>query len=125
MFEFLSEFAGFAVEMIFWYIVLQVILGWMERRMSERNEEMREVIERVSNIVHRVRVEQHGEIYYWYDEDNDDFLAQGKDLEEATNHLRARFPGHLFFVTHKDNIYKISAPSWELEHVNSKSISHN
>ena len=117
MMEFFTEFANFCLQLIFWSIVIEIILRLIESRVSARKEELNEVMEKVNNIVHRVRVEQHGEIYYWFDDDSNDFLAQGKNLTDATDQLRSRFSGHLFFVTHKDTIYKISGPTWELENV--------
>ena len=115
--EFLTQFADLCLQLIFWSIVVELVLGLISKRVDSRNQEIEEVLERVNNIMHRVRVEQHGDVYYWYDEDSNDFLAQGKNLTDATTQLKSRFPGHLFFVTHKDTIYKISAPTWELEHV--------
>ena len=117
MTEFFTEFADFCLQLIFWSMVVEIVIALISKRVTARNEEIQEVLEKVNNIVHRVRVEQHNEIYYWFDDDSNDFLAQGKNLTDATNQLRSRFPGHLFFVTHKDTIYKISGPTWELEHV--------
>jgi hypothetical protein len=117
MSEFFVEFAGFCLQLLFWSFILDLILGFIQRQSSAHKEEINEVLHRVNEIIHRVRVEQHGDVYYWYDDDSNDFLAQGKNLTDATAQLKSRFPGHLFFVTHKDTIYKISGPTWELEHV--------
>jgi hypothetical protein len=115
--EFLTEFADFCLLLLFWSMVAEFVFRFIEKRVSTRNTEIKEILERVNDIIHRVRVEQHEDVYYWFDEDSNDFLAQGKNLTDATTQLKSRFPGHLFFVTHKDTIYKISAPTWELEHI--------
>ena len=118
----LTEFADFFVQLIFWYMVghfaLGLIEGYLRNRTQELNEETTEILKELNEIIHRVRVEEHGEMVYWFDEDNNTFLAQGKSIEEATAQLRTRFPNHIFFVTSKSQIYKISAPDWNFEQVN-------
>jgi len=120
--ELLTEFADFFVQLLFWYMVGHFVLGLLEgylrNRTQELQEETTEILKELNEIIHRVRVEEHGNMFYWFDEDSNTFLAQGKNLEEAKAQLRSRFPKHIFFVTAKEKIYKVSAPNWEFEQVN-------
>jgi len=120
--ELVTEFADFCLQLAFWYIVSAIVLGFIEGYLRARTEdiqtETREILKELNEIIHRVRVEEHGNMFYWFDEDSNTFLAQGKNLEEATAQLRGRFPKHIFFVTAKEKIYKVSAPNWEFEQVN-------
>jgi hypothetical protein len=54
-------------------------------------------------------------MYYWFDADDNEFLAQGKRFEDTKDQLKKRFPTHIFFVTTGDKKYKIASPNWQLE----------
>jgi hypothetical protein len=120
--ELVTEFADFCLQLAFWYMVGSIVLGFIEGYLRTRTEEIhtetREILKELNEIIHRVRVEEHGDMVYWFDDDNDTFLAQGTSIEQATEQLRARFPNHVFFISSKSQIYKISAPDWTLTQVN-------
>ena len=52
----------------------------------------------------------HGKDYYWFDADSDQFLGQGKTIQECIDHVKARFPGHIFL--YKDNGI-LAGPEWK------------
>jgi carbohydrate-binding DOMON domain-containing protein len=67
---------------------------------------------RIDEIVHRVEVEQQGDVYYWYDRDNRKFLAQGQTTEEIIDVIKNRFPEHIFYFEESNHL--ISAKhNWE------------
>lgn len=110
--EFITEFFWFCVKAVFWYWVIGLFLVLLSKRAEVKLEEKTEMIAKLNNLVHRVRVERHGDTHYWFDDDNGDFLGQGKTSEEVIDHVRSRFPTHLFFLpSHK----KVHAPNWTIE----------
>ena len=56
------------------------------------------IIKRLNEIVHRVEIEQQNDMYYWYDLDNKEFLAQGRNTEEIVVVLKQRFVDHIFVL---------------------------
>jgi hypothetical protein len=89
-------------ELVLWAIsiwfISQVLLGlydaWHVVSVKERVEELN----RISNLIHQVTVEKNGEVEYWFDEDNHEFLGQGKNIDEVIGNLKARFPNHIFLL---------------------------
>jgi hypothetical protein len=112
--EFLSEFVGFLLQCAFWYFVMSLVVGFFQRRIDEKEQTFKEQYERLNHLIHRVQVERHGDVYYWFDADDDEFLGQGKDMDEAVEQIKKRFPGHIFFVADKAQSYRISGPDWKL-----------
>ena len=80
------------------YIIAQITLGIIDA-FKDVNEELQvKLARRLDEIVHRVRVEKDRDTYYWYDMDNNKFLAQGSTDEEIVNSLKSRFSNHMFFL---------------------------
>lgn len=76
--------------------------------MSERVE----LLKRLDDIVHQVKIEKMGEVEYWYDFHDDEFLGQGRTMEEVINVLKARFPDHLFLLKDQGGIS--AKTNWQL-----------
>ena len=55
-----------------------------------------ETINYLNRIIHQVLIEKHHGLEYWFDADDNTFLAQGKTFEEVTSILKSRFPDHVF-----------------------------
>ena len=108
------EFILFALQLLFWWTVSSILVNFLLRQSSTRNKEIENIIARVNEIVHRVRVEEHYNNYYWYDADSDDFLAQGSSPAELVDRLKSRFPNHIFLLEEKDSMLKLSAPDWKM-----------
>jgi hypothetical protein len=111
--EFITEFVWFLVQCAFWYFVFSILMTPMRRKLEAKNEELQGKLDNLNEIVHIVNVEQHGDYYYWFDADNDNFLAQGKTTDETVSHLKSRFPDHIFFVQSKEQSYRLSGPDWQ------------
>lgn len=89
----------FACQCFFWYM----LFSWLARKVLGRVEdqliaEREELVKKVNNLIHRIKQEKHGDCYYWFDADNDQFLAQGFTDEEIRKHLLSRFKGHIFLI---------------------------
>ena len=123
MIEFVTEFADFCLQLMFWYFIGQAIISlltfFVSRRLEQEIEHREELIALVDEIIHSVEVEEHNGVFYWFDQKDGEFLAQGKDMEEAMAQLKSRFPKHVFILKAKEKVYKISGPDWDLELIDS------
>jgi len=80
------------------YLTVQLTFG-IHNALKETNDELAvKLAKHLDSIIHRVRVEKDKGTYYWFDMDNDKFLGQGSTEEELINHLKSRFPNHMFFL---------------------------
>ena len=109
------EFLAFLVQTVFWWFIFQTVLAVLLRMRENKEQRFKTMIEKLDEVTHRVLVEKHGDMYYWFDADDNEFLAQGKSLEDTIEILNKRIPTHMFFVTTGDKKYKIASPSWNLE----------
>jgi hypothetical protein len=91
----IGELIIFAV--IFW-ILLQIILGVIDGiRIVTISEKIKQ-LNQISDLIHQVKVEKHSDMEYWFDEDDNRFLGQGKTAEDIINHVKSRFPDHIFLI---------------------------
>lgn len=107
------EFIMFFFNMVFWLFVFSFCLNLFLNHATDRSKEQEkldDLYKKVDEIVHRVSVEKHGDMYYWFDNDDGEFLGQGRTDQELIDHVKRRFPNHLFLFT--DNQY-IKAPDWQ------------
>jgi hypothetical protein len=89
-------------EIVLWaiafWILSQVLLGIVDGwRLVELRERLG-VLKQLNDIIHQVKVEKHNDVEYWFDRDSEEFLGQGKTIEEVIAHLKARFPDHIFLL---------------------------
>jgi hypothetical protein len=108
------EFLSFALNLFFWYFVVSFIVHLLLRRSEREEKKLIEMVERIHEVIHRVRVEEHYNNYYWYDANSDKFLAQGSTPDELIDRLKARFPTHIFLLEDKDTVIKLSGPDWKM-----------
>jgi hypothetical protein len=114
--DFIVEFIVFAFQLLFWYTITSIFLNFLLRRVDkEAKDDIEKILDRVNEIVHRVRIEEHYNTYYWYDADSDKFLAQGATPAELIDRLKIRFPEHIFLLEEKNSMLKVSAPNWKIE----------
>lgn len=94
--------------------ILGVVAGWnlnswrIMRRIIEDPDKMLKAIERVKELQQEVkelnrstsgreiRIEKHGDMLYLFAKDTDEFLAQGKSLQEALDVVETRYPDQTF-----------------------------
>jgi len=94
------------------YFLVQIILGIQDALTLVNNDLEKQLIKRLDEIVHRVEIEQQGDIYYWYDRDNRKFLAQGRTTEEILAVIKARFPDHIFYFEESNHLI-CAKHNWE------------
>ena len=81
------------------WLIASVFLG-IHDALKEVNDDLEsKLMKRINDIVHRVRVEKEGDVYYWYDLDDHEFLAQGSSDEEIIDLLKTGFPLALFGIS--------------------------
>ena len=92
----------FALQVAFWYFVIGAVVRLLfSKKEKELAVQRDELVDKLTKLIHRIKQEQHGDVYYWFDADTDSFLAQGRTDEEIRKHLLSRFKGHIFFIDDK------------------------
>ena len=103
------------LELLVWYVIFRVVI-WVASAWNSAKQEVHDkMVEKFAEIVDRVKIEKHHNQTYWYDQDNETFLAQGVTTEEIIEKLKSRFPDHLFFLEREQEIYKLSGPDWKMK----------
>ena len=98
MIEFLNEFITFFIEMIVFYFVVQFIIIFIQGWIEAKNVQLEAVVKHLDSIIHPVKIEEQGDMTYWYDAENGNFLAQGRNRDEIIDTLKSRFPKHIFLI---------------------------
>lgn len=80
------------------WIVVNFILGMLEGFRSVNTELRRQITQHLDEIIHRVREEREGDTIYWFDQDDNEFLAQGQTQQELIDVLKSRYPDHIFYL---------------------------
>ena len=94
-----SSFFLFLLQVLFWYVVFSFIFRLIRGNADKEFEKEKEaLVKKVNEMIHRIKQEKHGDCYYWFDADSEEFLAQGRDDEEIRQHLLKRFSGHIFLL---------------------------
>jgi hypothetical protein len=94
------------------WIVSQILLGVNDAVQIVKLKEQIKVLEHLNKVIHQVKVEKVDDIEYWYDEDNNAFLGQGKSFEEVVNVIKSRFPNHIFIIRDKGGF--AAQTNWKL-----------
>jgi len=97
---------GFGIYMVL-SIIGAFIQGWNQ---SSANADETAIKEKLAAITHIVREEQHNGRAYWFDADNDKFLAWGDTQDEIIATLKARWPEHIFYLNESGKI--LCKPNW-------------
>ena len=121
--DFLTEFFVFMIQIMFWYFVIDFVVSVMLRlytghRLS-KDEIEQQIVTRLNEIVHEVEIDQHNDMYYWYDKDDRTFLAQGKNTEEIVVVLKQRFSDHIFLI---NETQVMVGPNFEIVDASSENI---
>jgi hypothetical protein len=88
------------------WVLIQIMLGVTDAMQVVKLKERVEVLKHLNDIIHQVKIEKIEDIEYWYDDDDKEFLGQGKTIEEIANHLKSRYPDHIFIIKDQGGISK-------------------
>jgi hypothetical protein len=67
---------------------------------------------KLAKLIHFVHEEQHGNMLYWFDKIDSQFLAQGHTREEILEIIKLRYPRH-FFCIDQENILISAVTNWQ------------
>ena len=98
MIDFITEFGVFLIQTIFWYVALGVLLKALQGHLNKKNQEIEEMLKHIASRVHSVKIEQQGDMYFWFDADDDIFIAQGQTDQEIQEVLRQSWQQHIFLL---------------------------
>jgi hypothetical protein len=100
---------------LFGALMIGIYLGWeareqwairQVRRLLDSGELFTEAETGEEEERTKMRVEKHSDLLYAFTVEDDNFIAQGKDLEELDKAIQARFPGKKFSIQ-EDNLTDI------------------
>jgi hypothetical protein len=81
--------------------LLYVLTVWTLRRWIARALAEDAAIQE-EDLVIRAHVEEQDGVFYFYKEDSNEFLVQGRDIKELIEHLESRRPGTTVHVVRGD-----------------------
>jgi hypothetical protein len=87
----------FIVDTIFWFVVFWLIIKVWQAYLTAKNEALIEQIKdmqaQIKNSVIHVDIEKHDDVFYLYNKDTREFIAQGTNFEEVKQQCETRFKG--------------------------------
>jgi hypothetical protein len=81
--------------------LLYVLTVWTMRRLISRAL-AEDAVAYEEDLVIRAHVEEQDGVFYFYKEDSNEFLVQGRDIKELIEHLENRRPGTTVHVVRGD-----------------------
>ena len=96
-----------------------IIYPLFAKKEKELADQRDKLVDKLTKLIHRIKQEKHGDVYYWFDADTDNFLAQGRTDDEIRLHLLSRFKGHIFFI---DDKRVMAGPNLELMSVDQLTV---
>jgi hypothetical protein len=109
--ELVTEFLNFCFNLLIGLFIYSFIRGYWISYENRITADVDDLKDRLRKMIHLVRLEQHGDQLYWFDEESGEFLGQGYTLEEIIAHVKNRFPTHVFVDETANNFLK--APEWK------------
>ena len=106
----LVEVCGQAL-LIYFCFKLGAWLFGFNKFLNQMNETNIQVKKYLASIIHPVKSERHGDTIYFFDEDNDTFIAQGRNDAELAEALKARWRDHIFIIGEK---YVMAGPDFKM-----------
>jgi hypothetical protein len=87
----------FIIDTIFWFVVFWLVIKMWEAYLIAKNEvlteQIKEISEQIKNTVIHVDIEKHDDVFYLYNKDTQEFIAQGSSFAEVKEHCETRFKG--------------------------------
>lgn len=105
------ELTGYLLWIGCTWLVGNLAMGFVNEIKKNDTEMRNKIRDHLNHVIHRVEEETQGEIKYWFDHDDGEFLGQGRSTTELIEHVQRRFPGHIFIF--KDQQY-LAGPDWQI-----------
>lgn len=85
------------------WAVAQIIGGYLRAKLiSNIHEKIEEAAEEMKERWIMVNIEQHDDIFYLYEKDTNQFIAQGKTIEEISQRCQERFKDRTIIADEND-----------------------
>ena len=85
----------FVIDTIFWFVVFWLVIKVWEKYLVAKNEALVEQIKdmqsQLKNSVIQVEIEKHEDVFYLFEKDTHQFIAQGTNFDEVKQHCQSRF----------------------------------
>ena len=91
------------------YTLGRFLITWLDTKQLIKDVSTQKVITVLDKMIREVKVETHHGWTYWFDKENDKFLAQGENTQEVIAVLKKRFPDNVFLLPDGK---VLSAPNW-------------
>jgi len=91
----IMEFLGWTV---FYYFIFKMAQTFAQSLFDDKEQRYAAVKQYLDRIIHHVEVEVVNGVTYWFDRDNNAFLAQGQTNEDIIAVIKQRFPHHIFLL---------------------------
>lgn len=91
------------------YWIGKFLITWLDTKQLVKDVNRQKVIGVLDRMIREVKVETHHGWTYWFDKENDKFLAQGENTQEVIAVLKKRFPDNVFLLPDGK---VLSAPNW-------------
>jgi len=111
-----NEFVTACGQALIFYAVYKLtrfILGFFEV-MKDVNETGDNVKKYLSSIIHAVKSEKHGDVIYFFEEETNKFIAQGRNDDELIAALKARWRDHIFIVGER---HYMAGPDFKMQEI--------
>lgn len=95
------EVLDFLSWVVLTYFFLRFLFSLIPNTRIIMTEDDKKILKNLDQIVRYVRLEHNNGIEYWFDGENNQFLAQGRTREEIISVLRSRFPKYIFLLDNK------------------------
>jgi hypothetical protein len=105
----MNEFISTLVDFLLCYCAFKLAYGFYQLNVAAKEEKQNELKEFLNTIVHEVEEEKHGNMIYWFDKDDQTFIAQGQTNKDIVEILKKYYSHHIFIV---NNEYILSGPDW-------------
>jgi len=86
------------------YIVLSIIGAFVRAAQEIDGDEKSALKTKLAELTHVIRSEEHAGRSYWFDAEDDKFLAWGDTQAEVINNLKVRWPNHIFYLNSTQEI---------------------
>lgn len=91
------------------YYLGKTLIAYMNYRGEVKQSNHKQVIAYLDGIIRQVKIETYNGVKYWFDDENDKFLAQGITNEEIYSVIKERFPDTVFLLPEGS---VLCAPEW-------------
>lgn len=93
---------GFVVGYAVTWLVVKLITGYLRAKNEVLHKQLEEINKKVKELIVRVTIEKHGDIFYIFEKETDRFVAQGRTADEIKEVMQKRFPEKTFIATDEE-----------------------